>query len=41
MTEEMEQLADEQGLDLSRNEGDRFKLKELIHPHVEAWCQKK
>ncbi len=41
MTEAMEQLADEQGLDLSRNEGDRFKVRELIHPHVEAWCQKK
>ena len=41
MTEAMEQLADKQGLDLSRNEGDRFKVRELIHPHVEAWCQKK
>ena len=41
MTEAMELLADEQGLDLSGNEGDRFKVRELIHPHVEAWCQKK
>ncbi|MDG2301290.1 MAG: CoA transferase [Acidimicrobiales bacterium] len=41
MTEAMEQLAGEEGLDLSGNEGDRFKVRERIHPHVEAWCQKK
>ena len=41
MTEAMEQLASREGLDLSGNEGDRFKVRERIHPHVEAWCQKK
>ena len=41
MTEAMEQLANQEGLDLSGNEGDRFKVRERIHPHVEAWCQKK
>ncbi len=41
MTEAMEQLATQEGLDLSGNEGDRFKVRERIHPHVEAWCQKK
>ena len=41
MTEAMEQLANQEGLDLSGNEGDRFKVRERIHPHVETWCQKK
>ena len=41
MTETMEQLADQEGLDLSENEGDRFKTREKIHPHIQAWCQKK
>ena len=41
MTETMEQLADQEGLDLSENEGDRFKAREKIHPHIQAWCQKK
>ncbi len=38
MTENMEQLASEEGLNLLENEGDRFKVRERIHPHVEAWC---
>jgi len=41
MTETMEQLANKQGLDLSENEGDRFRAREQIHPHIESWCQKK
>jgi 2-methylfumaryl-CoA isomerase len=41
MTEAMEQLANKEGLDLLGNEGDRFKVRERIHPHIEAWCQKK
>ena len=41
MTEAMEHLADQEGLDLSENEGDRFKAREKIHPHIHAWCQTK
>ena len=41
MTEAMEHLADQEGLDLSENEGDRFKAREKIHPHIQAWCQTK
>jgi 2-methylfumaryl-CoA isomerase len=41
ITEAMEQLATQEGLDLSGNEGDRFKVRERIHPHIEAWCRKK
>ena len=41
MTEAMEHLADQEGLDLSENEGDRFKVREKIHPHIQAWCQTK
>ena len=40
MTEVMEQLADQEGLDLSGNEGDRFKARAKIHPHIQAWCQR-
>ncbi|MBA4809489.1 MAG: 2-methylfumaryl-CoA isomerase [Acidimicrobiaceae bacterium] len=39
MTEAMEQLAAEEGLDLEENEGDRFKVRDRIHPHIEQWCQ--
>ena len=39
MTEAMEQLAAEEGLDLEENEGDRFKARDRIHPHIEQWCQ--
>ena len=38
MSSEMEALATETGLDLDRNEGHRFELRERIHPHVERWC---
>ena len=41
MTEAMEQLANQEGLDLSGNEGDRFKVRERIHPHVETWCKER
>ena len=41
MTETMEHLADQEGLDLSEDEGDRFKARHKIHPHIQAWCQKK
>ena len=41
MTETMEKLANQEGLNLTENEGDRFKAREQIHPHIEAWCQKK
>lgn len=40
MTEVMEQLEDQEGLDLSGNEGDRFKARAKIHPHIQAWCQR-
>ena len=39
MTEATEQLAAEEGLDLEENEGDRFKVRDRIHPHIEQWCQ--
>ena len=39
MTDAMEQLAAEEGLDLEENEGDRFKVRDRIHPHIEQWCQ--
>ncbi len=39
MTEAMEQLAVAEGLDLEENEGDRFKVRDRIHPHIEQWCQ--
>lgn len=39
MTEAMEQLAAEEGLDLEENEGDRFRVRDRIHPHIEQWCQ--
>ena len=39
MTESMEQLAAEEGLDLEENEGDRFKVRDRIHPHIEQWCR--
>jgi 2-methylfumaryl-CoA isomerase len=39
MTEAMEQLAAQEGLDFSGNEGDRFKARKKIHPHVEEWCK--
>ena len=39
MTEAMEQLAAEEGLDLEENEGDRFKVRDRIDPHIEQWCQ--
>ncbi len=38
MVDEMAALAEETGLDLDRNEGDRFTLRDRIHPFVEAWC---
>ncbi|MBT95740.1 MAG: 2-methylfumaryl-CoA isomerase [Acidimicrobiaceae bacterium] len=41
MTEAMEQVAKQEALDLLENEGDRFKIRERIHPYIEAWCQKK
>ena len=40
MTEVMEKLEDQEGLDLSGNEGDRFKARAKIHPHIQAWCQR-
>ena len=39
MTDAMEQLEAEEGLDLEENEGDRFKVRDRIHPHIEQWCQ--
>tara|TARA_B100000686_G_scaffold352407_1_gene454286 strand:- start:1528 stop:2754 length:1227 start_codon:yes stop_codon:yes gene_type:complete len=39
MTEAMEQLAAEEGLDLEESEGDRFRVRDRIHPHIEQWCQ--
>lgn len=39
MTEAMERLAKQEELNLSDNEGDRFKAREKIHPHIEAWCR--
>ena len=36
MTETMEKLANREGLNLTENEGDRFKAREQIHPHIEA-----
>ena len=41
MTDAMEQLASQEGLDLLGNEGDRFKVRERIHPHIEEWCKTK
>jgi len=39
MTEAMKQLAAAEGLDLEKNEGDRFRVRDRIHPHIEQWCQ--
>jgi len=39
MTEAMKQLAEEEGLDLEENEGDRFRVRDRIHPYIEQWCQ--
>jgi len=39
MTEAMKQLAVAEGLDLEKNEGDRFRVRDRIHPHIEQWCQ--
>jgi 2-methylfumaryl-CoA isomerase len=39
MTEAMKQLAVAEGLDLEENEGDRFRVRDRIHPHIEQWCQ--
>ncbi len=41
MTDNMERLATKEGLNLLENEGDRFKAREQIHPHVEAWCKER
>lgn len=41
MVDEMASLAEETGLDLDRNEGDRFTLRDRIHPFVEAWCARR
>ncbi|MBG01552.1 MAG: 2-methylfumaryl-CoA isomerase [Acidimicrobiaceae bacterium] len=38
MAEAMEQLATQTGLNLSENEGDRFKARKQIHPYIEEWC---
>jgi 2-methylfumaryl-CoA isomerase len=38
MTEAMEDLAAETGLDLARDEASRFVVRDSIHPHIEAWC---
>ncbi len=35
---EMAALADETGRNLATNEGDRFVLRDRIHPPIEAWC---
>jgi 2-methylfumaryl-CoA isomerase len=41
ITEAMETLAAKEGLDLIGNEGDRFRVRDRIHPHIEQWCQKR
>ena len=38
--EEMMALSQREYLDLANNEGDRFLLKDQIHPHIEAWCKR-
>ena len=38
MADAMTNLEASSGLNLSRNEGDRFTLRDQIHPYVEAWC---
>jgi 2-methylfumaryl-CoA isomerase len=38
MAEAMNELAEETGRDLAGTEGDRFVLRDRIHPHIEAWC---
>ena len=39
MTEAMKQLAVAEELDLEESEGDRFRVRDRIHPHIEQWCQ--
>lgn len=38
MVDAMDAVAAETGRDLDTNEGDRFVVRDRIHPHIEAWC---
>ncbi len=38
MVEQMDALAAQTELDLDRNEGHRFEVRDQIHPFIETWC---